>query len=422
MSKAIYPQTDRAIYTKGNWFWKGEERFLIKGISYIPCKHGGTPYGIDSRIDPFDGARIDDLRGDIEVFKELGLNTIQISALGSDKSYGEAMQLLADAGIYVLVTLLEEFQPKDGGTFGSSTIRNNTDTASFYTVDLLKTALRIVDEMIKYPNLLGFVVGADIIVTNATTRWSEVYRAAVRDVKAYLRHGGKRCAPVGVSVNDVAMFKRSMLEYITAGDRTERADFFAMDCWGWAYKSSFQISGWKSMVEAYGKYPVPMYLSAFGPHVGKQRLWEEIGCLFSPDMTGVFSGGCLYTYFEYGIRYGIVKPTASGVDRKEEFARLKNQFDAVNQRDRNELYTAKPKDYEAWVGNFPELDERWWATNTPPQVQGGWGSLVQDIEDEREWQFIDRELPDEDDEQDGKIGVVDQLAGQISGLRLTKHN
>ena len=417
MSNPTSLAANEPIYTKGNWFWRGEERFLIKGISYIPRIPGGNPWSPETKLDPLDESRIGELRRDIAVFRELGLNTIQVSALRPNKDYSVAMNLFADAGIYVLATLFEDFQASNPSTTQGDTVGN---TARYYTADLLKPALKIADAMAVYPNLLGFVVGTDSMHMPAVSKVAEIYRAAVRDTKAWLRERDGRRPPVGISVSDIAMMKRDMLEYFTAGDRKDRADFFGMDSWGWVYKSSFQISGWKTMVEAYGKYPVPMYLSAFGGQAGKRRLWEEIGCLYSPDMTGVFSGGCVYTYFDYGNKYGIVKATGHEVKNRQEYARLRVQLEVVNRRAQNEVWTAECKDYESWEGAFPETGQRWHAKPGLPQVEQGLESLMQEMKDEEEWDLVDASEVGEDGSAIDE--AVDHLTEHIGKSSIAKES
>ena len=415
MSQTTPRPANEPIYTKGNWFWRGDERFLIKGISYIPRIIGGDPYDTPSKIDPLDDGRLLELKRDIAVFRELGLNTIQVSALSPGKDYSKAMNLLADAGIYVLVALFEDVQKPDDKIDKGAYL----DTTPYYTVQLLKPALNVVDAMADYSNLLGFVVAIESINRPGLSKLAEVYRAAVRDIKFWLLERGGRSPPVGVSINDIAMIKRPMLEYFTAGTRSERVDFFAMDNWGWCYKSSFQISGWKSTVEAYGKYPVPMYLSAFGASAGKRRLWEEIGCLFSPDMTGVFSGGCAYTFIQGGNRHGIIRATGHEVKNKEEYGRLREQLAAVNQRGQEELFTAECKDYEGWEGVFPETGEGWHARPVLPQVPEGLATVIQELKDEKEWDVIESSEVTRDSE-NGE--AVDQLSQHIGDMTIAKES
>ena len=89
------------VFCKGNAFWKGDERFLIKGISYIPRKYDlhKDPPGAkshDALIDPLGDDHFQALKRDIGVFQEIGLNTIQISGLDPTQSHAKAMKLLQD--------------------------------------------------------------------------------------------------------------------------------------------------------------------------------------------------------------------------------------------------------------------------------------------------------------------------------------
>ena len=384
------------ICTKGSWFWQGEQRFLIKGTSYLPRLPGGKPFGTESQVDPFDEARISELKRDIEIFKEIGLNTIQVSHLDPSKNHGKAMDLLAEAGIYVLVTICDELDTPSFKYRDQNRCDPNFDVGSYYTEALLKRALKVVDELSSYPNALGFTISGDVIKHVEETKMAEVCRAAVRDVKAFLAMRGGRCPPVGISVKGIRLLWTHMLQYFTAGRSQDRVDFFAPGCWSWAHPSDFRISGWESMVRVLEKYPVPMFFAAYGTNVNG-RVWEEVGCLYSPYMTGVFSGGCLYTYFEDGSRYGVVELTDEGaVRRKAEFVLLKQQFRMVGRRKQADLYLGSAKDYEHWVGEFQRTAQnRWLATSEAPSVSGGLDWLVEDLKDEQEWELVGKESQSE---------------------------
>lgn len=414
MSKDTVQVANEPIYTRGNWFWRNGERFLIKGISYIPRTFGGDSQGPPSNLDPLDESRLDDLRRDIPILQELGLNTVQVTALKPGKDYSKAMHLLANAGIYVLVTLFEDFQAPDHTVETGA----NLDTAALYTTDLLKPALEIVDALADDPNLLGFVVAVEAINRPDITKLAELYRAAIRDIKLWLHDRGSRIPPVGASINDIAMLKRPLLEYFTAGAVHSRADFFGTDNWGWCHRSSFQVSGWKNNVEASAAYPVPMYLSAFGARTGKKRLWEEVRCLYSPDMTGVFSGGCAYTFLECGNGYGVVRARGREVVRKEEFERLSERFGIVNRRAQGEVFREECKDYEGWEGAFPETGERWHAKAVLPQVSGGLESLMLELKDEKEWLLISAD--EINDRGDANDEAVEGLAENVDQMAISK--
>jgi len=50
-----------------------------------------------------------------------------------------------------------------------------------------------------------------------------------------------------------------------------------------------------------------MLLGEYGTSFGRRRPWDEVSCLYSPDMTGVYSGGFAYTLLEANNGYGVVE-------------------------------------------------------------------------------------------------------------------
>ncbi|KAK5166479.1 1,3-beta-glucanosyltransferase [Saxophila tyrrhenica] len=392
------------IHTKGNHFYRGNSRFLIKGISYIPRhidpENHRSIYSSDTIVDALADDRLEELKRDIPIFQELGLNTIQVTGLDPTRSHAKAMHLLAEAGIYVLVEIGHKIKTPAASHAGRR-MDPNFDTSRYYTLFVMRRAFRIVDQLADHPNLLAFTADAEMITSPDMTKMAEVCRAAVRDVKTLLQLRGGRRPPVGVHTSDIAGLEMSMLQYFTAGPAESRVDFFAKDCYSWASPSDFQMSGWSSMVEAYGRFPVPMFLAEFGTNIN-ERKWDEIPCLYSPDMTGVYSGGCVYTYFEHGNQYGIAEigeGFSVGEDgetigigergervKKEEFGRLKEGLRMVGERTSEQLFTEEVKDYEGWTGTFPAVQGSWHATANLPDLPASVEAMYEEIWKEREEQ------------------------------------
>lgn len=218
---------------------------------------------------------------------------------------------------------------------------------------------------------------------SANSRLAEVYRACVRDTKASIRQRRGRQVPVGVAVPDIATLRLQQLQYFTAGPTASRVDFFALENWSWAGKSSIKISGWEHLVRTFESVPVPMFLAAYGTNIVRPRMWQEVECLYSPDMTGVFSGGCAYTFFEDGSRYGVVKilDEDGRVERGRDFSSLRKRMRAVNARSAEQVFgRSEVRDYESWVGEFPETaEDRWNATSVLPAFPGVWDEVVAGI-------------------------------------------
>jgi hypothetical protein len=381
------------ITIRGNHFYRNDDRFLIKGISY----HIRTPRthrladGCDS-IDPLSNGRLEGLRRDIALVQELGLNCISVSGLNSRNDHSAALKLLEDFGIYVFVHVAENLRsPAWEGNNLKQGVDPGYDPAALYDLEWLKNTLHLIENLAGHPNVLAVAVNANIQVY-PDTKLAELIRAYIRDIKAFVQRRNSRPIPIGVTTSDLLFLRAHMLRYFSAGEPSERADFFAHDCWSWAGKSSFQVSGWKNMVGHHEAIsPIPMLFSAYGTNITKPRVWDEVLCLYSPDMTGVYSGGSAWTFFEYSTsKYGLVEARESGerVTREQEFNALKNRMRKVNSRTAETVATTEAKDYENWRGEFPQRDQRWNATASIPTFPGDWEVIMQEAGEEKDWEII----------------------------------
>lgn len=60
--------------------------------------------------------------------------------------------------------------------------------------------------------------------------------------------------------------------------------------------------------------------------IANTRDFQEVGTLYSSNMTGVFSGGLVYEYSEEGNGYGLVTISGSTVTPNSQFTSLQNAF------------------------------------------------------------------------------------------------
>ncbi|KAI7249521.1 hypothetical protein KC343_g3958 [Hortaea werneckii] len=390
------------VYTKGNFFYRDGERFLIKGISYIPppvIAEQRPPPAQPLQIDPLADEHLGELKKDIPLLRDLGLNTISVGDLSPSNSHSAALQLLEQNGIYVLVNIFSSIRPPpDPIVHGRVQFDANSDPKPYYTLTSVLETFPLLNELAEHPNVLGFAVDAEVIVSPGLTPLATVFRACIRDSKDFLARRGKRAVPVGVATSQNQGLQRQIVQYFSAGGSGSsseapsvpgRADFIAYDNWAWAGKSDFQMSGWKNEVEMYEKLTrTPMLLNAYGTNISQPRVWEEVLCLYSPDMTGVFSGGFAYTCFEYGKRkYGLVEIDADGRRKpRQEFNSFRNKFRKVNVRFEDEVAVAERKDHNSWVGDFPELEQGrngWRAGKDLPEFPGSWEDVVQVVQGQR---------------------------------------
>ncbi|KAK1093329.1 hypothetical protein LTR48_002524 [Friedmanniomyces endolithicus] len=324
------------IVTRGNAFWRDGERFFVKGIAYVP-RSSNRERGIrEDSVDPLSDAHLPELKEDVALIRNLGLNSISLYNVDSSKDHSQAMAHLEENGIYVTVKLFNDLEAPTAMPKNESNFKAKSATWPMYDNPLVTNAFRLVHNLSRYPNLLGFVVSGRCIHTPQTIPMAEVLRACIRDTKAFLRSfDGVRQIPVGVSADNTQTSMIAQVRYFSAGLAAERADFMAKQCYSWA-----------------------------GP----------------PHMTSVYSGGFAYTYLENGNNYGVVKIDEEGKRViGQEYKNLKKRFKEVNGRSAEDVASEEVKPYEQWVGEFPPCDTRWQATSEIPPFPGNWDAVIRNV-------------------------------------------
>ncbi|KFY22359.1 hypothetical protein V493_06648 [Pseudogymnoascus sp. VKM F-4281 (FW-2241)] len=302
--------TLEAITVKGNAFFKGEERFYIRGIDYQP---GGAADAKDPLIDE------ETCKRDIDKFKDLGANVVRIYTVDNTKNHDKCMGLLADAGIYLV---LDASTPKYS--------INRADPLPSYNAVYLQSLFATIEEFAKYTNTLAFFSGNEVINDGTTTNAAPYVKATTRDMRAFIRAKGLRKIPVGYSAADVSENRMEMAHYMNCGSDDERSDFFAFNDYSWCNPNTFTGAGWDQKVKNFTDYGVPIFLSEYGCIEPGPRTFEEVKSLYSTDMTAVYSGGLAYEYSEEGNKYGLVKiKDSKSVTELKGFEYLKKQFSST---------------------------------------------------------------------------------------------
>lgn len=275
------------ITVKGNAFFKGNERFYIRGVDY-------QPGGASGPIDPL--ADVEVCTRDIAKFKELGTNVVRVYIVDNTLNHDTCMQLLADAGIYLVV---------DASTPKYSI--NRADPAPSYNAVYLQSVFATIDMFAQYSNTLAFFSGNEVINDDKTTACAPYVKATTRDMRQYIKSKKYRSIPVGYSAADVSENRMEMAHYMNCGSDEERSDFFAFNDYSWCTPNTFKGAGWDQKVKNFTGYGIPIFLSEYGCIKPNPRNFEEVASLYSTDMTGVYSGGLVYEYSEEGSGYGLVK-------------------------------------------------------------------------------------------------------------------
>jgi len=298
------------IVIKGNAFFDSvtNDRFYIRGVDYQPGGSSAVNY------DPLADTTMCQLN--IPYMQQLGLNAIRVYSVDNSADHRECMALLDQAGIYLI---LDVNTPTDS--------LNRDDPADSYNAVYLQHVFATIDAFKSYDNLLGFFSGNEVINDVNTTGASTWVKATTRDMKAYIAKQSPRTIPVGYSAADIVQNRLLLAEYLNCGDASERIDFYAFNSYEWCGNSSFTQSGYDQLVSLFSNYSAPLFFSEFGCNLVEPREFTEVGSIYSTQMTGVFSGGCVYEWSQEVSDYGLVDLGTNGsITLLTDYYNLKSEF------------------------------------------------------------------------------------------------
>lgn len=274
-----------------HFFYKtnGSE-FFIRGVAYQQdVNSNGTSSGTATFTDPL--ADSAGCARDIPLLQQLGTNAIRVYAINASLDHSSCMNMLQNAGIYVIQDLSNP----------SNSI--NRDQPS-WTTDLFQGYAAVVDAMAPYSNVLGFFAGNEVSNQKNNTAASAFVKAAVRDMKAYIKTKGYRTIGVGYATNDDKDIRLNMANYFNCGDPAQAIDFWGYNIYSWCGDSSYTESGYDQRVAEFSNYSVPAFFAEYGCNVPEPRKFTEVQALYGSNMTSVFSGGIVYMYFQETNNYG----------------------------------------------------------------------------------------------------------------------
>ncbi|KAL9121540.1 MAG: hypothetical protein Q9187_001900 [Circinaria calcarea] len=254
---------------------------------------------------------------DIPLLQQIRTNTIRVYAIDPTKDHEPCMRMLQDAGIYVVADL------------SAPNISINRDTPS-WNVDLYSRYTSVIDVLAPYNNVLGFFAGNE--VSNNVTNVDAIpfVKAAVRDMKSYISRRNYRAIGVGYAADDDAAIRDDLKAYLNCGPASDSIDFFGYNIYSWCGSdSSFEESGYADRTREFASYNIPAFFAEYGCNQPSPRVWDETIALFSTQMTGVWSGGIVYEYFQAERNYGLVSLSGNSASKLPDFTALSTQIAKV---------------------------------------------------------------------------------------------
>ncbi|KAF3490559.1 beta-1,3-glucanosyltransferase 3 [Arthroderma uncinatum] len=313
---AIAADLDPIVIKGSKFFYKSNgTEFFMKGIAYQQeISSNGSTSTDDSYKDPLADAEA--CKRDIPLMQELQTNTIRVYAIDPKKDHSQCMKMLQDAGIYVVADLSEP---------SKSIIRDDPKWDDV----LYERYTSVIDDLAPHSNVIGFFAGNEVSNNNTNTDASAFVKAAVRDMKAYIKQKNYRPMGVGYATNDDAEIRDDMTAYFNCGKPEESIDFWGYNIYSWCGDSSYTTSGYDVVVKDFKNFNVPVFFAEYGCNKVQPRKFTEVGTIYGEKMTPVLSGAIVYMYFQEANDYGLVQIKGGEATRLTDFNNLKKQISKV---------------------------------------------------------------------------------------------
>ncbi|CAI7601057.1 unnamed protein product [Penicillium glandicola] len=317
MSLPVVSVAGNGLLTKG-------QRFRIKGVVYSETSSDSTP------IDVLADSRASQCAIDGPLIKALGANTISVYHTDATQSHDKCMQTFQDNGIYVIANMADQ---RDAtvvnmtGMEASSNIANST-----WQMDVFKQYAAVLDSMAGYSNLLGLLIGDEIISSYVTVDLAPYLKAAARDMKAYTAARQYRTIPIGYATSAQYTYMQALGEYLVCGGNSDDVvDFYSVNAYQWCGNSTISASGYDTLTSNLESLSVPTFFSEDGCNISP-RLFGDQPSIFESNMSSIWSGAIIYEWRQGTSDYGLVSYTTSGVSTPTTLAgynALQSQWSAV---------------------------------------------------------------------------------------------
>ena len=293
LASTVAADVDPIVIKGSKFFYKtnGTE-FFIKGVAYQQDAggNGSSTTGNTDFKDPLTDS--DGCKRDIPLLSALSTNTIRVYAIDTDGNHDDCMTQLANAGIYVIADL------------GDPQTSINQGNPAWNDV-LYARFTNVIDIMSKYNNVIGFFAGNEVVNNVTNSPAMPFVKAAVRDMKAYIKAKDYRAMGVGYAADDDQTIRDQVRSYINCGPAEDSIDFFGYNIYSWCgADSDFVTSGYSDRTKEFSTYNVPAFFAEYGCNQPSPRLFDDTPTIYSDNMTGVWSGAIVYEYFEAANKFG----------------------------------------------------------------------------------------------------------------------
>ncbi|KAJ5833906.1 1-3-beta-glucanosyltransferase gel4 [Penicillium riverlandense] len=343
------------VVIKGKKFFYSNNgtEFYIRGVAYQPDYNAraGATSTTDDYTDPL--ADINTCTRDIPYLVALRTNVVRTYAVNPNSSHDACMKALADAGIYVMTDLASPAQSID-------------QDSPQWTTDLFGRYAEVVDAFAGYSNVIGFFIGNEVANNPSNTDSMPFVKAAVRDMKAYIKEKGYRSSlAIGYATNDDKSIRQNIADYLVCDDESDWIDMFGYNIYEFCGHATYTSSTYNVRTDEFRHYPVPAFFSEYGCIHPSPRHFYDIPILYGPEMENVWSGGIVYMYYQTPNNYGLVSIVDDKVSELPDYKFLSEEIKSATPTGVNSAdYTVT----DTQGSSCPATNSDWLAapTNLPP--------------------------------------------------------
>ncbi|KAF3403533.1 1,3-beta-glucanosyltransferase [Penicillium rolfsii] len=344
LATAVVADLDPIVIKGSKFFYSSNNtQFYLRGVVYQQDTSDSTSYK-----DPLADATA--CKRDIPILQELRTNVIRTYSINASADHSECMKLLSEAGIYLISDLSDPTQSID---------RSDPN----WLTSLYSRYTSVIDELSQYNNTIGFFAGNEVANTVDTTDSAAFVKAAVRDMKSYIKEKGYRSMGVGYATADVSSIRVDLANYFDCVSDDESVDFWGYNIYSWCGNSTYAESGYKDRTEQFRNYTVPVFFAEYGCNEVTPRTFTEVKALYGDTMAEVWSGGIVYMYFQETNNYGLVSVVdTTSVSTMPDFKYYSSEIASANPTGTNKAsYTPT----NTVLQSCPTVGSDWQAKSSP---------------------------------------------------------
>ncbi|PVU91526.1 hypothetical protein BB559_004085, partial [Furculomyces boomerangus] len=209
-----------------------------------------------------------------------------------------------------------------------------------------------------YKNVVAFLIGNEVTNDVDTTKASAFVKAALRDVKSYIKKSNLEI-PVGYADNDDEEVRNDLIKYFNCGqDPLARVDFYGVNTYRWCGPNvSYKTSGYEQMAQPFKEYSIPVIMTEYGCNKVRPRSFNEVKSIYGKDLNDIFSGGFVYEYSQEDNDYGVVKiVNGNSFKKMSDYENLKDAYSSsVVNTTNTKRYTVEKRSFS----ECPKTSKTW---------------------------------------------------------------